>query len=318
MIWNKQNQRFESGRSRPRGRTRVLLVLLIPAQLARLCNSDVITCSTCGTMGSSVPSEEDHEEAGPDRSGSTESCEEKRAVQVSSPAYLLLNVCSAAAGGGGVLQGKRAKKTVERLDLQAPKQKEKLRMGDGKLPERAPPPSCRSAADRRFDSRPAGAGDKLGDIPRTSYQINRMKAADLKPLHSILYDRPGKVKPAGDRPAQNPLLTRSLSGVHHEEEPAPVQRLPLPGGQRAVPPQTGQASEVSERKHSDKNRRNQRNRRRRSPRRSSSLSNSKLKLVCTVLDLEKKGTHSDLIHRILGFLLSPKNSGKVSPDRLSV
>lgn len=75
---------------------------------------------------------------------------------------------------------------------------------------------------------------------------------------------------------------------------------------------------MSERKHSDKNRRNQRNRRRRSPRRSSSLSNSKLKLVCTVLDLEKKGTHSDLIHRILGFLLSPKNSGKVSPDRLSV
>uniref|UniRef100_A0A3B3BDM3 DEK-C domain-containing protein n=1 Tax=Oryzias melastigma TaxID=30732 RepID=A0A3B3BDM3_ORYME len=222
MIWNKQNQRFESGRSRPRGRTRVLLVLLIPAQLARLCNSDVITCSTCGTMGSSVPSEEDHEEAGPDRSGSTES-----------------------SGGGGVLQGKRAKKTVERLDLQAPKQKEKLRMGDG-------------------------AGDKLGDIPRTSYQINRMKAADLKPLHSILYDRPGKVS----------TMKRNLrlfNGFPFQAD--------------------------SEQFH----------RKRDKLLKSSSLSNSKLKLVCTVLDLEKKGTHSDLIHRILGFLLSPKNSGKRLP-----
>ncbi|KAF6731921.1 Protein DEK [Oryzias melastigma] len=266
MIWNKQNQRFESGRSRPRGRTRVLLVLLIPAQLARLCNSDVITCSTCGTMGSSVPSEEDHEEAGPDRSGSTESCEEKRAVQVSSPAYLLLNVCSAAAGGGGVLQGKRAKKTVERLDLQAPKQKEKLRMGDG-------------------------AGDKLGDIPRTSYQINRMKAADLKPLHSILYDRPGKVKPAGDRPG--PLRTLS--------SPGPFQVSTMKRNLRLFNGFPFQAD--SEQFH----------RKRDKLLKSSSLSNSKLKLVCTVLDLEKKGTHSDLIHRILGFLLSPKNSGKRLP-----
>lgn len=90
-------------------------------------------------MGSSAASEEDREEAGPDRSGSTESCEDDGAIQVSSPAYLLLNVCSAAAGGGDVLQGKRAKKTVERLDLQAPKQKEKLKIGDGERPEPARP-----------------------------------------------------------------------------------------------------------------------------------------------------------------------------------
>ncbi|XP_036071685.1 uncharacterized protein LOC112136592 isoform X2 [Oryzias melastigma] len=262
-----------------------------PPRETAIVKSNGLSDSTCGTMGSSVPSEEDHEEAGPDRSGSTESCEEKRAVQVSSPAYLLLNVCSAAAGGGGVLQGKRAKKTVERLDLQAPKQKEKLRMGDGKLPERAPPPSCRSAADRRFDSRPAGAGDKLGDIPRTSYQINRMKAADLKPLHSILYDRPGKVKPAGDRPG--PLRTLS--------SPGPFQVSTMKRNLRLFNGFPFQAD--SEQFH----------RKRDKLLKSSSLSNSKLKLVCTVLDLEKKGTHSDLIHRILGFLLSPKNSGKRLP-----
>lgn len=46
--------------------------------------------------------------------------------------------------------------------------------------------------------------------------------------------------------------------------------------------------------------------------RNSHFTNSKLKVVCSVLDLEKKGTHSDLVDRILGFLVAPKNSGKVS------
>lgn len=37
-----------------------------------------------------------------------------------------------AAAVGEIIEGKRAKKTVERLDFQAPKQKEKLKIGDGK------------------------------------------------------------------------------------------------------------------------------------------------------------------------------------------
>lgn len=45
--------------------------------------------------------------------------------------------------------------------------------------------------------------------------------------------------------------------------------------------------------------------------RNSNLTNTKLKLVCSILDLEKKGTHQDLIDRILIFLIAPKNSGKV-------
>lgn len=32
---------------------------------------------------------------------------------------------------GEIIEGKRAKKTVERLDFQAPKQMEKLKIGDG-------------------------------------------------------------------------------------------------------------------------------------------------------------------------------------------
>lgn len=51
------------------------------------------------------------------------------------------------------------------------------------------------------------------------------------------------------------------------------------------------------------------------PFRSSHFTNSKLKGVCTVLDLEKKGTHSDLVDRILNFLVAPKSSGKVSEWR---
>lgn len=49
--------------------------------------------------------------------------------------------------------------------------------------------------------------------------------------------------------------------------------------------------------------------------RNSHFTNNKLKVVCGVLDLEKKGTHSDLVDRILTFLVAPKNSGKVSRRR---
>ena len=42
---------------------------------------------------------------------------------------VLLPVVAAA---GEIVEGKRAKKTVERLDFQAPKQKEKLKIGDGR------------------------------------------------------------------------------------------------------------------------------------------------------------------------------------------
>lgn len=110
---------------------------------------------------------------------------------------------------GEIIEGKRAKKTVERLDFQAPKQKEKLKIGDGKYltmtdaalffsfirlldmshRKMSYPGICRYVYVPVF----SGSGEKLGDIPRTGYQITKMKPADLKPLHAILFDRPGKV-----------------------------------------------------------------------------------------------------------------------------
>ncbi|KAM9852675.1 protein DEK [Aulostomus maculatus] len=148
---------------------------------------------------------------------------------------------------GEIIEGKRAKKTVERLDFQAPKQREKLRIGDG-------------------------SGDKLGDIPRTSYQITKMKPADLKPLHAILFDRPGKM-------ATLKKNLRLFNGFPFDA-----------------------ASEQYARK-------------REKLLKNSNFTNTKLKVVCGVLDLEKKGTHSDLVDRILTFLSSPKNSGKRLPAK---
>ncbi|KAF1388498.1 hypothetical protein PFLUV_G00090890 [Perca fluviatilis] len=152
---------------------------------------------------------------------------------------------SSAKISGEIIEGKRAKKTVERLDFQAPKQKEKLKTGDG-------------------------SGDKLGDIPRIGFQINKIKAADLKPLHAILFDRQGKMA----------LLKKNLRLFN------------------GFPFDADSEQYTKKREKLLKN---------------SNLTNSKLKVVCGVLDLEKKGTHADLVDRILNFLIEPKNSGKRLP-----
>uniref|UniRef100_A0A8C6U0S5 DEK-C domain-containing protein n=1 Tax=Neogobius melanostomus TaxID=47308 RepID=A0A8C6U0S5_9GOBI len=68
-------------------------------------------------------------------------------------------------GAGEIIEGKRAKKSVERLDMEAPKKAVKLSIGEG----------------------------KLGDIPRIGFQLNKLKPDVLVPLHSLLFDRRGKV-----------------------------------------------------------------------------------------------------------------------------
>ncbi|XP_068616370.1 protein DEK [Brachionichthys hirsutus] len=146
---------------------------------------------------------------------------------------------------GAVIEGKRTKKTVERLDFQAPKQKEKLKLGDGR-------------------------GEKLGDIPRVGHKISKTKPADLKPLHAILFDRPGKMTTIRK-------TLRLFNGF----------------------PFDGESEQ-----HGKKREKLLRN-----------FTNNKLKVVCSVLDLEKKGTHSDLVDRIMTFLLAPKTSGKRLPAK---
>ncbi|KAM8870444.1 protein DEK isoform 2-T2 [Spinachia spinachia] len=180
-------------------------------------------------MDSSAASEEEEEE------------QEEQEVEQASPNKGTSKISAA----GDVIEGKRAKKTVERLDLQAPKQKEKLKIGDGR-------------------------GDKLGDIPRTGHHITKMKQADLKPLHAILFDRPGKM-------ATLKKNLRLFNGFPFDADSEPYLR------------------------------------KREKLLRNSNFTNAKLKAVCGVLDLEKKGTHSDLVDRILSFLIAPRNSGKRLP-----
>lgn len=152
---------------------------------------------------------------------------------------------SSVPAAGEVLDGKRVKKTVERLDFQAPKQLGKLKIVDG-------------------------GGDKLGDIPRISYQIGRIKPAELKPLHAILFDRPGKIS----------TVKKNLRLFNGFSYPA--------GGDQF----TRKREKILK-----------------------SFTNSKLRVMCGVLDLEKKGTHSDLVDRIMSFLSAPTNSGKLPPAK---
>ncbi|KAK2845141.1 hypothetical protein Q5P01_011800 [Channa striata] len=181
-------------------------------------------------MDSSAVSEEEVEDQ-PERSQEDQSSPNKSRNKISAV--------------GEIIEGKRAKKTVERLDFQAPKQKEKLKIGDG-------------------------SGDRLGDIPRTNFQITKMKPADLKPLHAILFDRPGKMATI----KKNLRLFNGFSFDADSEQYTKKREKLL---------------------------------------KNSHFTNSKLKAVCGVLDLEKKGTHTDLVDRILNFLTAPKNSGKRVP-----
>lgn len=68
-----------------------------------------------------------------------------------------------------IVEGKREKKVIQRLDMMSkPKEKPKIES--------------------------KGGGDKLGDIARINHSIGKLKAPLLKPLHKILYDRPGAVR----------------------------------------------------------------------------------------------------------------------------
>ncbi|XP_072317387.1 protein DEK [Eucyclogobius newberryi] len=146
-------------------------------------------------------------------------------------------------GVGEIVQGKRAKKSVERLDIQAPKKTPKLSIGDG-------------------------SGEKLGDLPRTLHQLNKIKTADLVPLHSLMFDRRGK----------SSLIKKNIRQFN------------------GFPFDSDSEQFTKKRDKLQKN-----------------FTNTKLKLMCEVLDLEKKGTHSDLVDRIMAFLVSPKSSGKRVP-----
>ncbi|KAG7336241.1 hypothetical protein KOW79_000934 [Hemibagrus wyckioides] len=141
---------------------------------------------------------------------------------------------------GEIIEGKREKKTVQRLNMQMGKPKEKLKIES------------------------IGHGDKLGDIARVNHAIGKLKAPQLKPLHKIIYDRPGAVSSLRKH-------LRLFNGFPFELDSDPYNKkkekvLKLPKIQ--------------------------------------------LRTICQILDLERSGTQSVLVDRIMQFLINPTNSGK--------
>ncbi|KAJ8353950.1 hypothetical protein SKAU_G00215170 [Synaphobranchus kaupii] len=145
---------------------------------------------------------------------------------------------------GDIIEGKRQKKTVQRLDFSVAKPKERVKIEQG-------------------------TGDKLGDIIRVAYFIGKMKIDELKPLHKVIFDRPGAA-------ASVKKNIRQFSGFLFEADSQPY------------------------RKKREKMKR---------------FTNSVLKNMCYVLDLERSGTHDTKIDRILAFLLDPKMSGRNLPKK---
>ncbi|KAL2084531.1 hypothetical protein ACEWY4_020049 [Coilia grayii] len=145
---------------------------------------------------------------------------------------------------GEIIEGKREKKKVERLvqSVQLGKPKERLKIE-------------------------SGDGDKLGEIARINHNIGKMKAPLLKPLHKILFDRPGAA-------ASMKKNLRLFSGFPFKEDSDPYSKK---------------------------------------MKMLSKYTNTMLKTICQVLDIERSGKQSVLIERIMAFLMHPVNTGKPVP-----
>jgi len=145
---------------------------------------------------------------------------------------------------GEILEGKRETKKVERLvqATQFAKPKERLKVE-------------------------TGGGDKLGEIARINHNLGKTKAVQLKPLHKVLFDRPGAA-------ASMKKNLRLFNGFPFQAD-----------------------SDLYTKKI----------------KMLTKYPNSMLKSICQVLDIERSGTHIVLVERIMGFLMSPVNTGKPVP-----
>ncbi|XP_028836605.1 protein DEK [Denticeps clupeoides] len=143
-----------------------------------------------------------------------------------------------------IIEGKREKKTVQRLDVQLGKPKERLKIENG-------------------------VGEKLGDIAQVNLNIGKFKAVLLKPLHKILFDRPG----AASSMKKN---LRLFNGFLFEVDSEPYNRK-----KKILMKYT----------------------------------NSVLRTICQVLNIERSGKQCILIDRIMSFLMQPVNTRKSVPVR---
>nr|XP_006008098.1 PREDICTED: protein DEK isoform X3 [Latimeria chalumnae] len=146
-----------------------------------------------------------------------------------------------------IVEGKREKKKVERLSFQVtPPKKEPFALGEGK-------------------------GEKLGDIERIKYFLGRMQADELKPLHKLLFNRPGVISSVKRNIRLFSGFPFEKGSDHYKKKEEMLKKY----------------KKVS------------------------------LKMICGALDLEKSGDNSELVARILNFLMKPKSTGQGLPKSKS-
>ncbi|XP_023652275.2 protein DEK [Paramormyrops kingsleyae] len=103
-----------------------------------------------------------------------------------------------------IIERKREKKSVQRLDLQIGKPAEPLKIEEGR-------------------------GMKLGYIEHVAYYIGRTKADELKPLHKILFNRPGAVASLKKNIRQFSGFSFEASSDPYNKKRDVIKRLTLAG-----------------------------------------------------------------------------------------
>ncbi|CAL1536434.1 unnamed protein product [Lymnaea stagnalis] len=104
-----------------------------------------------------------------------------------------------------VVEGKREKKKVERLSatmIRSPQEKKKVEIEEG-------------------------SGDKLGEIPFIEHQLNTTKAIDLKPLHKVLFLRPGSNTEIKKNIRQFSGFSHSKDSKEHEKRMSVLNKMVL-------------------------------------------------------------------------------------------
>lgn len=113
---------------------------------------------------------------------------------------------------------------------------------------------------------PDGSGTQLGEIPRIDASISRFKNDDLKLLHKLLFNTPGKTTMIKKNIKKFNGFDFKKDSEEYNRKVAAMQKFEV----------------------------------------------KQLKIICEMLDLEKKGNKEEIAERVIEFLIEPKDSGKPS------
>ncbi|XP_043305586.1 protein DEK isoform X3 [Cervus canadensis] len=151
-----------------------------------------------------------------------------------------------------------------------------------------------------------GKGQKLCEIERIHFFLSKKKTDELRNLHKLLYNRPGTVSSLKKNVGQFSGFPFEKGSIQYKKKEEMLKKRMIHGGKLFTQPQI---QKVQRECKCSKNS-------------STPVSatpfphifrNAMLKSICEVLDLERSGVNSELVKRILNFLMHPKPSGKPLP-----